>query len=208
LGAFFQSGLAAFGGFLAIGTGAMAQIQDTLDLPEVEHVPVEISVTYYDVEGRRYRDVVEAMRFTGPLGYDAETHSSFSYYFETARTSEGCGLSYLEFPLTVEIQYPNWTDYERARRSDREAWDRRMHVLSVHENIHALIAFLGTVETYNDMIRVGTQPDCSTLESRLRDATEQANERLQTWQRDYDSVTEHGQEQQGFDLQAFMSERL
>ena len=193
---------------MATGTGAVAQIQDRLELPEVEHVPVEVSFTYYDVDGRRYRDAVEAMRFAGPLGYEAETQASFRYYFETVETSQGCGLSYLEFPLTVEIQYPNWTDYERARRSDRQAWDRRMHVLSVHENVHALIAFLGTIETYNDMIRVGIQPDCATLDTRLRDATEQANERLQTWQRDYDSVTQHGREQQGFDLQVFMGERL
>lgn len=167
-----------------------------------------MSVRYYDVEGRRYRDVIEAMRFAGPIGYEAETLTFFTYYFEFDQTSEGCGLGYIEFPLTVEIRYPNWVDYERARRSERRAWDNRMHVLRVHENVHALIAFMGAVETYNDVVGIGIQPDCTMLEARVRDMTERANDRLQQWQRDYDTETNHGREQHDFDLQVFMGERL
>lgn len=193
---------------LVAGTTFRVCAQGLPELPEVEQVPLSMSVSYYDIDGRRYRDALEAMEFAGPIGYEAETRTFFSYYFETAQSADGCGLRYLELPLTVEILYPNWTGYDRARRSEREAWDNRMHVLTVHENVHAVIAFLGTVETYNDVVQIGMQPDCDELETRVREMTERANNRLQTWQREYDAVTEHGVEQHGFDLQTFMSERL
>ncbi|WP_417486726.1 DUF922 domain-containing protein [Maricaulis sp.] len=185
-----------------------AGAQELPQLPQIDQVPVSMSVRYYDVDGRRVSDAVEAMRFAGPIGYEAETRTWGSYYMEYEQTSQGCALSVLEIPLEVEILYPNWTGYDRARRSDRDRWDARMHVLTVHENVHALIALLGMVETYNDVVQEGPQPDCGALQDRVRSMVDAANDRLNVWQRDYDRVTNHGADQVDFDLQAFMAERL
>jgi predicted secreted Zn-dependent protease len=182
--------------------------QDPPDLPHVEQVPMTISIRHYDVDGRRYSDVVEAMEHAGPVGFEAVTRSSMSFYYETATTPEGCRLTHLELPLDVEILYPRWISYEDARRSERQAWDRHMDVLSVHENVHAVISLLGTVETYNALVRVGLQPTCSDLHDLLETRTDEANDELRQWQRDYDRVTRHGRDQHEFDLQAFMQERL
>ncbi|MAC89434.1 MAG: hypothetical protein CMF73_08925 [Maricaulis sp.] len=187
---------------------SVAAAQELPELPQVDQVPVNMSVRYYDVDGRRVSDAVEAMRFAGPLGYEAETRTSGSYYMQYELTPRGCSLTLLEIPLEVEILYPNWTGYDRARRSDRERWDARMHVLTVHENVHALIAFLGMIETYNEVIQDGPQPDCEALQERVRSMVDAANDRLRGWQRDYDRVTDHGIDQVDFDLQAFMAERL
>ncbi len=195
-------------GLLAGLSGAISLAQDAPELPRVEQVPLTIAIEHYDVEGRRYRDAVSRIRQVGPMGYDAVTHSAISYYFETSRGPDGCSLRYLELPLDVRILYPRWTGYERARRAERDAWDRHIHVLTVHENIHALIAFLGTIEAYNSLIQTAAEPDCDALQALLRARTDEANDRVRQWQRDFDRVTDHGMEQDGFDLQAFMAERL
>ncbi len=185
-----------------------AGAQELPELPDVPQVPVSMSVTYYEIEGRRYRDAVSAMRTAGPIGYEAETRTWFRFYYEVSQASNGCSITFLELPLDVEILYPRWNGYDRSRRSERERWDGHMHVLTVHENVHALIAFLGAIETYNDIVRMGPQADCEVLRSTVSATVDTANARIQTWQRDYDRVTDHGVEQVDFDLNAFMSERL
>lgn len=191
----------------ALGS-APAAAQELPVLPDVDQVPVSMSVRYYDVDGRRVSDAVDAMRFAGPIGYEAATRTWGSYHMEHELTSEGCALRMVEIPLEVEIIYPNWTGYDRARRSDRDRWDARMRVLTIHENVHAVIAFLGMIETYNDVVREGPQPDCDALTARVRSKVDAANDRLGVWQQDYDRVTDHGADQGDFDLEAFMAERL
>ena len=200
--------MAAVPVWLAASIGGTASAQDLPDLPEVGQVPLTLSVVYYTVEGRRYDDAVDAMDEAGPNGYQAETRSQFTYDMRYQPTARGCAITHLDLPLDVEILYPQWTGYDRARRRDREAWDRHMDVLTVHENIHAVIAFLGTIEMYNALVQVGPQTDCETLDDLVRTRTREANARLQQWQQDYDRVTNHGEDQHGFDLHAFMGERL
>lgn len=197
---------------LAVGLWTLMTVpvraQELPRLPEVEEVPVIMSVRFYDVEGRRYRHAVEALRYAGPQGYDAVTNTMLRTYYEFSPSEQGCALRVLELPLEVEILYPRWLGYDNAPRADRESWDRRMHVLTVHENLHALIAFLGAISAYNDLASVGARDNCERLEAILRETVDTTNDRISRWQRDYDRVTRHDMEQPGFDFNAFMDERL
>lgn len=198
-----------YGGVFACLIAVFPSIaQELPTLPEVDQVPVTMSVEFYDVDGRSYRSAVRRMREVGPSGYDAVTQTYLNSYFELEYRDGQCAVSFAEVPLEIVILYPNWTRYERSGRSDRANWDTHMDVLTVHENIHAVIAFLGAIETYNSIVRANDPGDCQTLQDRLRSVTRAANEQIQRWQREYDDLTDHGREQHVFDLDAFMEERL
>lgn len=167
-------------------------------LPRVEQIRATVEIERYEVEGRRQSALERSLDFSGPLGYDAQTRYEVAPYFEFQESASGCGMTHLEFDLHLTFTYPRWVDYDRARRDMRRAWDARLQRLDVHEQVHGLIAFMGTVEAYNAMVRVASAPDCAALEDQVRAAFDAAMDRVDEEQDRYDDLTDHGADQEDF----------
>jgi len=174
-------------------------LQELPQLPDLEEIPVSQELVFYDVEGRTQRALNQNLRLNGPLGYDAETRYEISTYYEFTQSDSECRLTYLEVPLHITITYPNWVDVDRASRRRRVAWERRVEVLQVHENGHALLAWVGATELRNSVIQQGEAENCETLSSQINSAQEEAHEHMRAKQREYDRITSHGVEQSAYD---------
>ncbi|MED5548139.1 MAG: DUF922 domain-containing protein [Pseudomonadota bacterium] len=197
-------------GLLAAGVIVMVAAPDLFaqeppDLPYIPQVPTTVSITHYPVSGRNLRDVLDDTRFSGPIGYEAEIQYSPNPFFMYEPGPNGCVLTHLEIALDITIRYPEWTDYDRARRSERQRWDARMQVLAVHENVHAVIALYGTSLAFNHAAETPPAADCDTLRELLDARLETGFSRLSDWQRAYDDETNHGELQHEFDFQAFIA---
>jgi predicted secreted Zn-dependent protease len=193
-------GLASTFVLVAILVGAASALaQEPPELPEIEQVPVSVELTFYDVEGRSQRALDSNLRLRGPLGYDADTHYELSWFFEFWDDDDGCAVTFIEVPLHIRIRYPNWLNRGRASRRMRQAWDRRMHALEVHENGHSLIAYSGALEAYNAAVQFPGAATCEALQDGLSAVFDDAVDVISHQQREYDRITDHGLRQADYD---------
>lgn len=181
-----------------LGGPAQAR-QSAPDFPRMDQVPVRIDLEFYDVEGRSSRALEESIRYAGPIGFDAATRANMSAYWEYQRVGQRCQLTVLEVPLEVTIRYPRWVDLDRASRQMRTSWERRMVVLEVHENGHAILAFATALDLYNELALFGQDLDCNSVNESMQVLSDAAMATLRIRQREYDRITEHGERQNDYD---------
>lgn len=203
VGARIAFGLAIFLSMTLLCGPASAR-QSAPEFPHVEQVPVRIALQYYDVQGRSSRALEESIRYNGPIGFDAETQANISSYWQYEPLGQRCHLTILEIPLDVTIRYPHWVDLDRASRQMRTSWERRMTVLEVHENGHALLAFSAALDLYNELAVLGRDLDCDSFNHDLEARTDAAMDALRRRHREYDRITEHGTRQNDYDWTAII----
>lgn len=195
----FLAGLAlAIPGLAGMPSIASAQMSPP-DLPDIPQIGTRVDLRYYDVTGRTARDLEQSLATTGPPAFEAVT----DYYIEPSyvfqHTESGCELSSLDVLVDIVITYPRWLDHDRAPRRLRRHWEIRMARLEIHENGHAVLAFMGAVDVYNAMIIHSTAPTCEILQTRLDASFEEAFSQVRSEQLRYDRITQHGLIQEEFD---------
>ncbi|WP_339746283.1 DUF922 domain-containing protein [uncultured Maricaulis sp.] len=169
------------------------------EFPHVEQIPVRVDLQFYDVEGRNDRLLNESVQFSGPLGVDADTQTYMSSFWQYQNLDGRCSATVIDIPLDITIRYPHWVGYERASRSRRANWDRRLAVLEAHENGHATLAYAAALDLYNALLAFGRDADCTTFNDEMQAIGDTAMSELQRRQREYDRITRHGLRQDDYD---------
>ena len=185
-------------GFTLVSGGAAA-LQSPPDLPNIDEIGTRVDLRFYDVTGRNARDLERSLATTGPPAFEAVTDYFVEPSFAYQETESGCELSSLDVLVDIVITYPRWVDRERAPRRLQRHWETRMARLEIHENGHAVLAFMGAVDVYNAMVIHSTAPTCEILASRLNASFEEAFSQMRSEQLRYDRITEHGRIQEEFD---------
>tara|TARA_R110002073_G_scaffold38717_1_gene110812 strand:- start:2986 stop:3615 length:630 start_codon:yes stop_codon:yes gene_type:complete len=184
---------------MACLSGPASARQTAPEFPYVEQVPVRVNLVFYDVEGGTSRALEESIRFSGPIGYDAETQVSMSTFWHYEFVGQRCHVATVDISLDITIRYPNWTGFERASRQRRARWERRIAGLEVHENGHAALAFAGALDLHNELILYGQDVDCDSFEDGMQAIADAAQTALRRRHREYDRITQHGVRQNAYD---------
>lgn len=180
-------------------TGSALAWQSPPELPNIPEIETRVALTYYDVRGTSERELNRSLSTTGPAGFTAQTDYQLEPRWQYEDRGSECVVTNIDLLVDILITYPRWVDEERAPRRMRQQWATRMARLEIHENGHAVLAFMGAVDVYNAMIAIRSAPDCETLNGRLREAHETAFRALRSEQLRYDRITEHGRIQEEFD---------
>lgn len=184
---------------IALASPAAAALQSPPDLPNIDEIGTRVDLRFYEVTGRNSRDLERSLATTGPPAFEAVTDYFVEPSFAYQETDTGCELSSLDVLVDIVITYPRWVDRERAPRRLQRHWEIRMARLEIHENGHAVLAFMGAVDVYNAMIIHSSAPTCEMLRSRLDASFNEAFSQMRSEQLRYDRVTEHGRVQEEFD---------
>lgn len=186
---------------LAMSATAMSALalQSPPDLPNIPEVGSRVDLRFYEVTGRNARDLEQSLATTGPPAFEAVTDYFVEPSFVFQESGGGCQLTSLEVLVDIVITYPRWVDRDRAPRRLQRHWETRMARLEIHENGHAVLAFMGAVDVYNAMVLNSSASTCDELSARLNTSFEEAFSALRSEQLRYDRITEHGRIQEEFD---------
>jgi predicted secreted Zn-dependent protease len=148
-----------------------------------------LSVAYYDVQGRRpeaIRRSIERLGPTDPSG-KGRVHAltTWEYQWGWPRGPGGCDLAEAEVSYTIEVLLPRPAEYDLLPKHERERWDRYMSGLVAHERNHALIVAGGARELER---AIKSAEDCEAASM----AAKRVMEGLAAANREYDRKTRHG----------------
>lgn len=195
------------GGMAVLATVQSSPMPEPPQLPDFPRVLVSLTVERFPVEARNFEYASRAAREDGPVNTEAETQYGFRYYYGPEETEEGCSVAFFEISVVLTMTYPEWTNYGDAASSSRRHWDEMIARLVEHENNHALIAVYSADRIRREVEAAPAVDDCDMLQDTTAAAMAAGAERFRSWQNDYDAATHNGDQQAGFELDAFLAAR-
>ena len=168
------------------------------------HVTLNEQVKPYSFFGARADDAGQSLRqrllvttdFDGrPRRFTGQTdwHIEWRACYEAVRN--GCRIGGIVSTVHVAYTLPRWADRDSAPTALRDRWDRYIGGLTNHEKGHGAIALkvAGLIDT--DLVGLVDGDSCASLNARAQSMVEQAMQRGEQMQREYDRMTSHGSAQ-------------
>jgi predicted secreted Zn-dependent protease len=150
----------------------------------------------YTVTGRSVVELRGQMDRLGPRSedgkiYDANTRSELQWSYQYQSGLDGCRIASADIRLSVVYVMPKWTEHDNALRDVRDAWDRYMERLIVHEQGHRDVSMQVAVELERELLEMRGRY-CHELGKAADEAGRGKLEVLRMRNRDFDEQTRHG----------------
>jgi len=159
------------------------------------------TVIYYDVQGRTFEEVLNAMRQAAPkvsgTRFFAETRSPmrWTWRLEPLATST-CSIRDVTVSVNAEIILPRWTPPPDAEKGLVTEWNRFINALELHEAGHKDISAKAGREIVIQLRNLSGF--CSQIGLRANETAGVILARASEEQRLYDAATRHGFTQGAF----------
>ena len=153
------------------------------------------TVTYYEVRGRTYDEVLADLQRLGPRTggrtFFAEARSPMQWRWRIDRVgSSYCAISDVTVLVNAQITLPRWTPPSGTDAALVAEWRRFIAALEEHEAGHKDISaragrdIASRLNGYSDI--------CSIINTRANEIARSITERAVVEQRDFDAATRHG----------------
>ena len=167
--------------------------------PVLDNYPASVSgqtnVTYYDVQGRTYSEVLADMRRLGPRRdgrtFFGEARSPMSWKWRLDRVGPShCVIRDVTVSVDAQITLPRWRPPADADPALVAEWRRFLTALEKHEAGHKDISaragrdIARKLSGYSDM--------CSMINARANELARSITDKAVVEQREFDEATRHG----------------
>lgn len=106
--------------------------------------------------------------------------------------SDGGALIRANVKLAMVVHLPQWPGAAQAAPPLRQAWDKLVRALGVHEDGHVAIAKKHAAALRDELRTLQIQPSCDEMLRLASDRVKVANDRQAKAQQAYDDETGHG----------------
>ncbi len=152
---------------------------------------VSVKKEHYVVAGSNPAEIRSELNHRRPKGWDGYTSWYVSWRFRHAPDGGTCRMTSVTTTVTVTHTLPQWKASAQASSGTREAWDRYLRALTVHEDGHRDIG-IAVANQIDAALRGMREASCPELTRRANETGHRLLDEARAREREYDRTTDHG----------------
>ncbi len=178
-----------------LGENGHPGIKNRIDVPSVtEHYE------YYEISGDSEGELRNQLCRKGCVldsgeKYDSVTRWRWTLNYGYDRTPQTCSVDSFRVDLSIQYRYPRWVPSDGVSPSLVGKWKGYLKNLVAHETGHRDLAVTAAVELSRAVSTLPPARSCSELDREIQALGHERMQQLNTDERNYDAMTEHGKKQ-------------